>query len=390
MRRRYEISRSVCLLLGVLLLGACSTSFHLDRPLTPREGDWLQEGGNATRQRDASGMQTAEQQVRNSSDIAAGVLWEYSMDGPASRAAPLLLDSAVLFPSSTGLVEAVDLRSGEDIGQAPCVWYIEATPAVSGTDLFVATAGVDPLLHCFDLAGRVQRYRTRFPAVHAALCAVDGGVIVAARMGRVARFEARDTAAVWTTELPGVVTAAPAAGDSVVVIAGQDGDLTALSANSGKQLWRLPTGTAFLAGPAIRGDAVAAVNHDGTLVVAGLHDGSLRWKAQLGQRAWLAPAWRGDTLALALSSGDLLLLRASTGAELARFALGELPGAPPLFAGNGLLQLLRDGRLLEIDLADGVVAERYRLPVRSETPVLVTPDGLVMVDEEGEAVCVSW
>lgn len=406
MRRREHISSRSCLLhrdavasivsiLGAVFLAACSSSFTLDRPLTPQPQDWLQEGGGAGRGGHVSVADDDRPADIHHGDVLQGdvetvgpaVNWEYSQDGAAGRAAPLFVDDAVLFFSTTGMVEMVDARSGDEIGSVSCGWFIHATPAVSNGHLFVATAGADPLLFCFDLAGRIKRYERRFPSVHAALCAVDGGVVVVSRGGRVSFFSTEDSAAVWITELEDVVAAAPAASDTLVVIAGQNGDLTACSLRDGTKRWRQPTGAAFIAGPTVRDGAIAAVNSVGTLVLAGLHDGELRWSRSFDQPVWQSPAWRGDTIALALSGGDVVLLHAADGRELTRYALGELPGAAPLFAGNHILQLLRSGQLMAIDLADGGIEERARLSRRSETPVLVTSYGIVMVDEEGEAVC---
>lgn len=380
----------VMMALAVVVLAGCSSSFSIDRPLTQRPQDWPQEGGGAGRGGQVAvtrGVRPTAVTAENGVEAGSSVLWEYSQDGASGRAVPLFVDDAVLVFSTTGMVEMVDARSGDEIGSVSCDWFIHATPAISDSHLFIATAGADPLLFCFDLVGRTKRYETRYPSVHAALCAVDSGVVVVSRRGRVSFFTSADSVAMWNMNIEDVVTAAPAAGDTLAVIAGQNGDLTALSLRDGARSWRQPTGAAFLAGPVVRDGAIAAVNSAGRLVLAGLHDGRLRWSRSFDQPVWQSPAWRGDTIAVALSGGDIVLLHSSDGRELARYALGELPGAAPLFVGDRILQLLRNGRLMAIDLSGGVVEEWARLPRRSETQVLVTPYGIVMVDEEGEVVC---
>ncbi|MDX9759033.1 MAG: PQQ-binding-like beta-propeller repeat protein [Bacteroidota bacterium] len=366
-----------------LLLSSCSTSFHLDRALEAGSSDWLQHGGDAGR-RHVSALALRDR--TDSVDVT--VVWEFSLDGMSARAAPLLVDGAVIFSSTTGMAEAVDLRSGTRIGRFPCTWFIHGTPAIADGCLFIATSGIEPLLLCFDLRARAMRYETRIPSVHASLCAVDGGVIVAARSGEVSRYASRDSIAVWSVSLDGVITAAPAASDSMVIVAAQNGDLSGLSLRDGTRCWRLPTTSAFLADPSVANGLVVAVNAAGTMVAVDLHQGTERWRRDFGDAVYYGTARRGDTIAVALAGGDVVLLREDDGAELARWRTDELPGASPLFSGAVLLQLLRRGELRAIDLATGAMRTVRRLDARSTSAPLLTGEGVVLVDEEGDAVCV--
>ncbi|MBE0645861.1 MAG: PQQ-binding-like beta-propeller repeat protein [Bacteroidetes bacterium] len=421
-----------------LLLVACSTSYELERPLTPQPGDWLQLGGDARRSNIAGnpgeGNATSESSRQEGSDaygdgearadadearadadearadadearadadearadadeahadVDEGIVWKFELDGPAAKAAPLLVDGAVLFFSTTGVGEAVELSSGERIGVFPCKWFIHATPAITDGCLFVATNGIEPLLLCFDLKERVIRYETLIPSVHASLCAVGKRVIMAARNGVVAAFAAADTVPLWRTALEDVIIAAPAASDSVVVVAGQNGDLTALAVTDGRRLWRVSTGDAFLAGATIFGTSVVSVNSAGVVRLVDVVTGELRWTHDLGQPVYQGLAVRGDTIAVALSGGDLVLLDAADGSENVRIATDELPGAAPLFHERGILLLQRRGVLMDIDPRTGGITEIARLRTRSETPPLLAPHGIVLVDEQGEAVCVD-
>lgn len=384
-----------------LLHAGCSTTYRLDRPLLPAEGDWLQQGGNAGRTHVATHLRSeggtasrGDQEKRTSdsdvsdSDATVRTAWEFALDGRASKASPLLVDGAVIFSSTTGIAEAVDLHSGERVGVFPCKWFIHGTPAVAEGCLFVATNGIEPLLLCFDLKERVLRYETRIPSVHASLCAVGGGVIMAARSGEIARHVPGDTMAVWKHALGAAVSAAPAASDSLVFIAGQNGDLTALALSNGALRWRISTGAAFLADPSARAGSVAAVSSAGTMILADAETGALRWRREFGEPVYHGIVWRGDTLAVVLSGGDIVLLREADGLEFTRFRTGELPGAAPIFAGDRLLLLQRRGTLLSIDIASGDMREIIRLPLRSESAPLMTEEGIILVDEEGEAVCV--
>ncbi len=384
-------ARALILPLLAAWLSSCSSTFDLERPLSPKAGDWLQLGGGAERRNTVvADVPPMRPPSAGDSTSETSVIWEFSLDGPAAKAAPLLVDGTVLFSSTTGWAEAVDLESGEKIGAFPCKWFIHGTGAVADGCFFVATDGAEPLLLCFDLRDIRTRYERRIPSVQASLCAVGDRVILATRTGEVECHDGHDTAAVWRARVDGMITAAPAVSDSVVVIAGQNGDLNALHTGSGRKLWRRSTGGAFLAGATIRGDAAVAANAAGLVTMVELSSGDPRWTAALGEPVHQGMAWRGDTLAVALSSGDLVLLRAEDGMEIERIATGELPGAAPLFIGSGILLLQRRGTLVHVDPATGRITEIAHLNSRSETPPLVTPVGIVLVDEEGEGRLYRW
>lgn len=366
------------------LLAACGSSLYLDRALEPRQYDRLQHGGDAGR---TNVISSGEGKLTGTGD-GMQVMWEFSLHGAADRAVPLLVDGTVLFSSTTGRIEVVDLHSGRRIGRFPTQRFIESTPAVIGRSLFVATSGREPLLLCYDLEQRRLRYQHLIPPVHAALCAVGDRVVYVAGNGEVACHGFHESAPLWTVSLDDRVTAAPAASDSVVVVAGQNGDLNALAISDGRALWRISTGAAFLAGPSVQGDAVLAVNVEGGMTMAELGDGQVRWRRTFAAPVYQEAAWRADTVAIALANGDVVLLHATDGRELGRFCTGELPGAAPQFHGGHILLLHRKGDLLRIGLRSGEITRIAQLPARSRTAPLVTPHGLVLVDENGEAVCV--
>ncbi|MBR9977242.1 MAG: PQQ-like beta-propeller repeat protein [Bacteroidetes bacterium] len=369
----------------LLLLAACGSGLYLDRAIEPGQYDRLQHGGDAGR---TNVISHGEESLQPGAGDTLQVAWEFSLHGAADRAVPLLVDETVLFASTTGRIEVVDLHTGEQIGRFPTHWFIQSTPAVSGRSLFVATSGRDPLLLCYDLEQRRLRYQCLIPSVHAALCVVGDRVIYAARDGSVVCHSADDSLARWSVSLDDQLTAAPAANDSVVVIAGQNGDLNALAISDGNALWRISTGAAFLAGPSIRGTMLAAVNVEGVITMAETDDGTIRWRRELEVPVYQGCAWRNDTVAVALANGDVILLHATDGRELARFRTGELPGAAPQFDGAHLVLLHRKGDLMRIGLHSGEITRIAQLPVRSRTAPLITPYGIVLVDEKGEAVCV--
>ena len=125
-------ARALILPLLAAWLSSCSSSFDLERPLSPKAGDWLQLGGGAERRHETDVKISPSAEFPAVESTGDGrIVWEFSLDGPAAKAAPLLIDGTVLFSSTTGWAEAVDLESGDRIGAFPCKWFIHGTGAVA-------------------------------------------------------------------------------------------------------------------------------------------------------------------------------------------------------------------------------------------------------------------
>ena len=366
-------------------IAGCGSFTWLEQPLDRSPHDWPQHGGGASRS-------FAVQEFASSNAAAGntdGEEWDVSLDGSGGAASPLLIGDMLLLPSISATIEAVRLSDAEKTGEFNGKWFIEATPAVLGNRLFVATVGSESPLLCFSLRDGSRLWSRVFEPVEAALCVHDGSVYAAGVRGSVARFDPEDSVEVWNTRVTGSVRAAPAAADTLLVVGTETGDLIALSTNSGETVWRVPTFSAIQAGPAIAGRMVVAVNRRGTVTAVHLRDGAVAWERETGSPVYYAPAHRDGKLLLPLASGELLMLRADDGTLLRSILIGELPGASPLLGTRFAWQLARKGALYRVELETGETAIMHTLPERSETQPIMTPRGILLVDEDGESYMVN-
>jgi len=370
------------------LLTGCGGGSWLQRPVLPDTGSaaqtrpqWLQEGGDAQRS-----YPVAEAETALSGDKAGIESWSFSLDGTSGRAAPLFADGVIFFSSSTSVVEAVNLATGEKIGQFSCELVIHATPAISAGRLYVATLGAESPLLCFSLTDGSLEWRRVIEPVEAGLCVHDGAVFAGGLRGGVYRFDPSDSVETWRTTVDAPIRAAPGAVDSVLVVATSAGDVIGLHTRDGSRLWRIPMLEAVLATPVISGRNVLVVDRRGTLICADAYTGHVRWRAETQVQTYHSPIVLGHRVCLPTASGELRILDLETGSELGTLDSGELPAATPLPYAGVLLQLTRKGELVALDLQHGGVKSIHELPRRSETPPLIVPGGVILVDEQGEAV----
>ncbi|MBN1446710.1 MAG: PQQ-binding-like beta-propeller repeat protein [Bacteroidetes bacterium] len=365
------------------LLTACGSVHHMEPLLSSGPWDWPQQGGGAERHFVVPSFPSA------SGRTTTQATWEFSLDGTAGTAGPLLIGDVLLFPSVGGVVEAVRLSDAKTLAEFDCDWYIAGTPALLGSSLFIATIGGTSLLYCFDITSGELQWSRMFEAVHAAVCAHRHHVFVAGARGTVARFAPGDSVEIWKVQLTGPARAAPAASDTVLVVGTETGDVFGLSTETGRILWRVPTFAAVQAGPVIAGGVVIASNRKGIVHALDLHSGTVVWTYECGVPVYHSPAVRAGKLLLPVSSGDLLLLDLHDGRLLRTYTINALPGASPLLSEMHAWQLARNGNLYRVDVQSGDVHIVHKLPAGSETPPVMTPAGILLVDQDGEAIIVE-
>ncbi len=372
-------------MIALWMFAGCGTFTWLDQPFERSPDDWPQLGGGADRSFAVKESADDTMSAGNSGDEE----WDFSLDGAAGTAAPLMLGDMLLLPSVSATVEAVRLSDGEKTGEFSCEWFIEATPAVLDDRLFVATVGSESPLLCFSLRDGSLQWSRVFEPVQAALCVHGGSVYTAGIRGHVVRFDPEDSVEVWKSEVTGSVRAAPAAADTLLVVGTETGDIIALSAETGATVWRVPTFSAIQAGPVIADGLVVAANRSGVVTAVDLHDGSVAWEHETGSPVYYAPAHRDGRLLIPLASGNLLLLRVADGTPLHSISIGELPGASPLLGSRHAWQLARKGALYRVDVKTGDVTRMQKLPERSETQPIMTSRGILLIDEEGDSYMVD-
>ena len=267
---------------------------------------------------------------------------------------------AVLAAGSDGVIRMLHIAGGGRLaieGQPAAVDTLAAHPTAPQ----VAAAGSDGTIRLWSLAD--ARPLGEWPSASTPVLKLaytsGGSRVLAVTAGEIVATQVADSAQVYKTELPAVVTAAALSADGErMAVALRDRTVRTYRTEDGSEIASYNLGDEPVTALALAADDrwLAALDADGTIRYFDPATGRLLLVAPLGQRASaVAPLADGRTLTLAGADGKLRLVRlplydwfaASTAAVNALAALADPPR---------LVVASEDGRLLVRELASGGVS----------------------------------
>ncbi len=305
---------------------------------------------------------------------------------------PVLGYGRLYFSNNSGVMFAVNAKTGKRAWKKPVGRCVAATPAVGEHTVYQSFLNRPP---CNSKAkpGRLEgeviafatgfgkiRWRTRIGPTESSPLLADGLVYVGDWRGRVYALDADTGRVRWTFQGKGRIKGGIAKSGNRLFVGTYDGYLYALRASTGKVIWRtrsqdrLGGRGQFYSTPAVAYGRVYIGSTDGKVYSYGAASGKLRWSQGTGGYVYGSPAvWR-KTVYVGSYSGRFYALDAATGDVKWRFrAKGDISGSATVM--NGVVYFstfdeltyaldARSGRLLwtfEDGKYAGVVADQDRL-----------------------------
>jgi outer membrane protein assembly factor BamB len=305
---------------------------------------------------------------------------------------PAIAYGRLYFTNNSGVMFAVNAKSGKRAWKRPIGRCVAASPAVADHTVFQAFLNRPPC-NSERKPGRLEgeviafasgfgkiRWRTRLGPTESSPLVANGLVYVGDWRGRVYALDERSGSVRWTFQGDGRVKGAVALSGNRVYAATYKGYLYALNATTGKLDWRAKSQDRlggrgqFYSTPALAYGRVYIGSTDGKLYSFGATTGKLRWSQGTGGYVYASPAtWRKKVYAGSYS-GRFYAFDAATGDVVWRFkANGQISGSATVIDGVVYFATLkertyaldaRDGRLLwtyEDGKYTPVVADRERL-----------------------------
>jgi outer membrane protein assembly factor BamB len=241
--------------------------------------------------------------------------------GAAVRTSPAIAHGVAYIANDAGLVEALNVHTGQPAWTTTEASAVRSSPAVGGSLVVFGTMG-DSVVALRQADGSPAWSVPTSSPVESSPALTANSVVVGTDNGTVYDLDLATGAINWTATLAGAVTASPSVDSAtgIVVVGDSSGAITALSASTGAVLWTVQTG-----GPV----TAAATLYLGTVYV-GSGDGSV--------------------YALAESTGTTLWTRTTSGPITAGGSIYALYGTPRYYAvGSG------GGDVYLLDLSDGSV-----------------------------------
>ena len=265
---------------------------------------------------------------------------------------PVLGYGRLYFTNNSGVMFAVNAKTGKRAWKKPVGRCVAASPAVGEHTVFQAFMNRPP---CNSKAkpGRLEgeviafatgfgtiRWRTRIGPTESSPLLADGLVYVGDWRGRVYALDEKTGRVRWTFQGKGRIKGAVAKSGNRLFVGTYDGYLYAIRASTGKVIWRTRSQDRFggrgqfYSTPAVAYGRVYIGSTDGKVYSYGAASGKLRWSQGTGGYVYGSPAvWR-KTVYVGSYSDRFYALDAATGDVKWRFkANGDISGSATVLNG---------------------------------------------------------
>ncbi|NVJ98333.1 MAG: PQQ-binding-like beta-propeller repeat protein [Alphaproteobacteria bacterium] len=379
-------------------------------PQPYRNGNWAQEGGNAS-----------HTPVHVALGDTLSLAWRKSIGSGSQKyerlvTGPVAADGKVFAVDVRGTVSAHNLTDGRSLWKTEIENSEERSKvgfgggvAYSGGSVF-ATSGHGIVVALDANSGREQWRYSGIVPFRGAPTVADGRVFAITHDNQMVALNANNGELIWDqvgiAENAGMLgAAAPAVADNTVVNALSSGELIALRGNNGRILWQdtlsssrrltpLATLSDIDGAPVIDGGKVYALSHAGSMVAIDMRTGERSWEADVagvnmpvvaGGFAFLTTI---DAQVVCVALGDGRIRWVS---QLQRFQDQEkrrdlIKWNGPVLAGDRLLVTSSHGYTMSVSPYTGEVISAVKLPSGSSLAPIVVDGTFVVLTDTGELV----
>lgn len=275
----------------------------------------------------------------------------------------------VYVTSGLGVVEALDLTTGEQKWRKEMRVPLHSAPTVSGGRLFAVTDDNEILAMNASNGDVIWTYQGIVETARmltAPAPAVQGEVVIAPfASGELIAMRVQNGSVLWQDALSAGgrltplaslndIAAGPVVADGYVIASAQSGAMSAFDFRTGQRIWNQPAGTVGF--PWVAGDFVYTVTTEGQAVCLSKTDGSVIWMTQLQEFknakkrktrvSWAGPVLAGERLMLFSSLGQGVEINPYTGAVVREFKVGDPVYVPPIIANETVYVLTDDAKII--------------------------------------------
>ncbi|MBA3347454.1 MAG: PQQ-binding-like beta-propeller repeat protein [Actinobacteria bacterium] len=308
---------------------------------------------------------------------------------------PAIAFGRLYFSNNSGVVFAVNAKTGKRAWKFDSGRCVAASPAVSGHTVFQAFLNKPPCNSKRDpgqLEGEViafaagfgkVRWRTKLGPTESSPLVANGRVYVGDWRGRVYALDEGTGRVRWTFQADGRVKGAVTLSGNRLYAATYEGYLYAIDVRTGKQIWRtrsqdrLGGRGQFYSTPAAAYGRVYIGSTDGKLYSYGATTGRLIWSQGTGGFVYSSPAvWR-QKVYVGSYSGRFTAFDAATGDTIWEFdADAEISGSPTVLNGVVYFATLEE-QTYALDARNGKLL--WQFADGKYTPVVADADRLYLV-----------
>lgn len=358
----------------LLALAAGCTSLDLDRQ-NAASPVWATEGETTLR----------DNAVPDRITPPLEMTWDFNAGSGFGHVSPLIVGDVIFVATRKGEVHAIDIDSGNRVGQAGFGDAIEGTPVFENGLLVIPLAWGGVALHAHNLLLGNRKWRVRGAPVNAGLVVHRNKVIAGDVEGYVRAYDLAGGEELWSAQLEarsGIFSSPVLIGDRLVA-ANDRGYVAALNADTGSLLWSADAGAPVQVSLAANERNVFVSTTRGRLRAIDLATGAIRWEHQLSATdVYLAAPAIGDSeVVFGASDGIVRSVSIDDGSLRWRADVSAAVTAPPVLTDRVAYVGTMEGKLIALDRGDGSATWEKELDGRVKSAFAVKGSRLVVLAE---------
>lgn len=302
-------------------------------------------------------------------------LWEYSTSAGTHLTSVTTKDSVIFIGNLRGRVHAIDLISGNKIGEIDVKSPIYSSVQVTGNEIIVATAGnksnSQKIIWYDFVNGKETRSFEVCSSVESEMILIGDDVFISCTDGTLLLLN-RNNNVVWRRNIPTKFYSNPSSDGEVIISAGIDGNVYCLDFKTGKIIWEFRSSSPIFSGTIIKDNFVFVGNNAGDLYKIDIKNGNQIWKFNCQSKITALPTIDDLHIYTGTLSGDIYALDMSDGKLVWRRNVGGVVNNSILAFINKLIVPILNRNVAILSKGDGNLLKSIEFPGRVKlSPVYV-------------------
>lgn len=357
----------------LVLLFSCSslTVIKHDLPIPSGNHPWPVFGGDL--QRTNYRQKPLSQSLQNS--------WIYKA---SSAIGPTLVavDGIVYLASLDGRVDAVDIKTGEQIGRLQTQDDLAATCAYVDGKLVLGARYGEETLSLYNLSSGEYLWSVNAGDIASEPLVTEREIYIAALYNHIDKFNLKTGEKIWSFATEDQHRSSPALSDGILVVGCDNGTIYALNSKTGSLKWKVKTNASVFATPVIEDEKVYIGSADSIFYALDLYNGSVIWKFQGSVPFYQTAATDGENVVFGASDGQFYCLDAERGDKKWSFFAESVISTAPVISGDVVFFGSLDQKYYCLSLEDGSELWSFKTEGRIRTSPIVWGKYLLGASED--------
>ncbi len=310
--------------------------------------------------------------------------WEQDASASFSPYSAAIVENILFIGSLQGEVQAIDIRTGKELGSRDFGSAVYGTPVLDGMMMYVVLGHDEESLVAYNLMSGKTIWKAKLGDIETSPLLMDNHLYVTTLDGKLVCIEKEKGKTVWEFAVPAhsSIHSSPASDGNVIVFGCDDGALYAVNKNDGKLKWRTTTRGSILASPSIKDTLVYAGSLDSSFYAIHIATGKIVWTQNLGTKIYASQTIGEENLYIGTPTGIMFALNLMNGSVAWTFKTSSVISAPSMIAGNILYIGSNDNNLYALEAKTGQQIWKYTTEGRIRTMPLVYKEYVVILQDD--------